>query len=66
MHIIGKNQVFQINYQEWPLFRKFRKTTEFMNTYEEIYGKPFVYEEMKEVESSESFEITKEIRDSVN
>ena len=37
-----------------------------MNTYEEIYGKPFVYEEMKEVESSESFEITKEIRDSVN
>lgn len=65
MHMIGKNQVFQINYQEWPLFRKFRKTNEFMNTYEEIYGEPFVYEEMKELESSESFEITKEVRDNV-
>ena len=66
MHIIGKNQLFQINYQDWPLFRKFRKTTEFMNTYEEIYGEAFVYEEMKELESSESFEITREIRDNLN
>ena len=37
-----------------------------MNTYEEIYGEPFVYEEMKELESSESFEITGEIRDNLN
>ena len=45
MHKIGKDEEFQINYQQWPLFRIFRKSQEFNSSYEEIFGKPFVYEE---------------------
>lgn len=54
MYKIGKDDEFQINYQQWPLFRKFRKSQEFMNTYQEIYGKPFVYNEIKEPVVSET------------
>lgn len=66
MHMIGQDKVFQFNYQQWPLFRNFRKTEQFMSAYEDIYGKPFVYKELKETTSNESLDGAKEIIDIVS
>lgn len=30
------------DYEEWPLFREFRKSEQFLSAYEEVYGEPFV------------------------
>lgn len=56
MHKIGKDEEFQINYQQWPLFRIFRKSQEFNSSYEEIFGKPFVYEETNGSHVNETIE----------
>lgn len=44
---IGNNDEFRVAYQQWPLFRKFRRTEVFKKIYEEIFGQPFTYEENK-------------------
>lgn len=35
--------VKETHYQEWPLFREFRQSEVFLNTYEKIFGEPFVH-----------------------
>ena len=47
MKQIGADNQFKSNYQQWPLFRKFRHTENFKQTYKEIYGVPFLYQEQK-------------------
>ena len=47
MKQIGADEQFMSNYQQWPLFRKYRHTENFKQTYEEIYGVPFLYQEQK-------------------
>lgn len=49
MKTIGKNEDFIENYREWPLFNKFRDTDKFKNTFKEIYGIEFQYEELENI-----------------
>ena len=42
MEKIGSNSSQDTGYREWPLFREFRKSPEFLQTYEKIFNKPFV------------------------
>lgn len=44
---MGSKEEHKINYRTWPLFRKFRETDLFKNTYQEIFGIPFEYEEIE-------------------
>jgi hypothetical protein len=46
MKKIGKKGQFveEPYYHQWPLFHEFRKTDQFLNTYEKIYGHPFAVE----------------------
>lgn len=47
MKNIGKKgNVDEHDYQNWPLFRKFRSTTEFAETFEDVFGRPFSNIEM--------------------
>jgi hypothetical protein len=50
MRGIGKNQeeVPNVAYREWPLFKEFRKTIEFQQTFQEIVGEPLTKLEEKE------------------
>jgi len=34
-------EVTETNYKEWPLFKEFRKSDDFLKAYEEVFGKPF-------------------------
>ena len=43
MKSIGNNSVMSFAYAEWPLFNNFRKTSQFKDTYKEIYGKDYKY-----------------------
>lgn len=43
----GTNKKMQNAYSEWPLFTNFRKKTSFQETYKEIYGEDYKYEETK-------------------
>ncbi len=43
------------DYQEWPLFKEFRTTLEFLTVYEEVFGEKFVVESTEE--SKVSFHI---------
>lgn len=45
MKIIGKNDKMRMAYAEWPLFNDFRKTSQFKDTYKEIYGLDYQYTE---------------------
>jgi hypothetical protein len=46
MERIGERGDFLVetSYHTWPLFRDFRGSTQFLSTYEKIYGYPFVLE----------------------
>jgi hypothetical protein len=63
-------QVSKRAYREWPLFKKFRHTEEFKNTYKEIFGEEIVYIEPKprklEDILSELKEVKKEIERETN
>ena len=44
MKTIGsEGTLTQSDYQEWPLFKEFRKTAEFTDTYKDVFGEPFVH-----------------------
>jgi hypothetical protein len=49
MKIIGttNKHITKDAYREWPLFKEFRKTTEFQLAYKEIFSEEFVYIESK-------------------
>jgi hypothetical protein len=52
---IGKNgKMRELDYQEWPLFKKFRKTDEFLEAYEKIFSNPFVH--LEEIFSADEHE----------
>jgi hypothetical protein len=34
-------------YHTWPLFKAFRTSPQFLKTYEEVYGRPFIVELQK-------------------
>jgi hypothetical protein len=42
MEKIGTNSAQDASYRDWPLFKEFRKSSEFLQTYEKIFHKPFV------------------------
>jgi len=43
MRKIGNSEeVSEVNYTEWPLFRWFRKTDQFKSAFKDIYGRDFV------------------------
>lgn len=58
MEIIGKEGelISEESYLTWPLFRQFRSSSEFRETYEKIYGYSFVAEAKKEVERTKEEE----------
>lgn len=43
MKEIGPKEDLVETYQEWPIFKEFRKSVEFLNAYKIVYGKDFVY-----------------------
>lgn len=44
MKRIGNSgEVTILDYHDWPLFKKFRATPEFLGSYQEVFGKEFVY-----------------------
>ena len=49
MRILGRTHEYlnKNSYREWPLFKKFRKTKEFTQTYQEIFGEELKYTETK-------------------
>lgn len=63
MKLIGKKGVLitEPSYHMWPVFREFRVTEIFLETYENIYGHPFI-EILKEV-TDEKCETIKEEKD---
>ncbi|MCH7605482.1 hypothetical protein IID24_05865, partial [Patescibacteria group bacterium] len=44
MKNIGKSKSMKKNYQDWPLFRDFRSSSEFRKTYKDIYKEEFIFE----------------------
>lgn len=50
MKVMGDNDeiVSRFAYEDWPLFKRFRKTEEFNSTYKEIFGEEFRFEEIQE------------------
>jgi len=42
MEKIGASSAQDTSYRDWPLFKEFRKSSEFLQTYEKIFHKPFV------------------------
>jgi hypothetical protein len=43
MKAIGQNdEIRKSEYRNWPLFLEYRKTDTFLETYEEVFGKPFL------------------------
>jgi hypothetical protein len=42
MEKIGAGSAQDASYRDWPLFKEFRKSPEFLQTYEKIFNKPFV------------------------
>jgi hypothetical protein len=49
----------EVDYQHWPLFKYFIKTDEFLNTYLDIFGKPFLH--IEEILRTEDMQFQKEI-----
>jgi hypothetical protein len=46
MKTIGQSmEVGQFAYHDWPLFKSFRATDEFLKTYEDVFGEPFAVNE---------------------
>ena len=41
MEQIGKDDEFEINYQEWPIFREASLRQDFLDAYEKIFGKKY-------------------------
>jgi hypothetical protein len=41
MRKVGPGKDHKVNYKDWPIFKEFRKSTEFSLTYEEIFGHSF-------------------------
>jgi hypothetical protein len=46
MKNIGNNpeKISTLHYRGWPIFKEFRKTSQFISTYEEIFNEPFHFE----------------------
>lgn len=42
------------SYHDWPLFREFRGTPEFLRAFEDVYGRSFTREVQKEAEKTEA------------
>jgi len=52
MKLIGKDgEITKFDYMHWPIFKEFRKTNQFLEAYENIFGVKFVKEE--ELETSD-------------
>lgn len=41
VNIGSAGEISDLEYKEWPLFREFRKSTKFADTYESVFGLPF-------------------------
>lgn len=42
MRRIGPNATpSKSDYRDWPLFKEYRQSDEFLNTFEEVFGEPF-------------------------
>ena len=42
MRRIGSNSVpSKSDYKDWPLFKEYRKSEEFLEAFEEVFGEPF-------------------------
>ncbi|MBU3640432.1 hypothetical protein [Polynucleobacter sp. Fuers-14] len=45
MRNIGSNgSVKKRDYEDWPIFREFRSTPEFLEVYQEVFSEPFAIE----------------------
>jgi predicted transcriptional regulator YdeE len=51
MKLIGNNpeKISIIHYREWPVFKEFRKTEQFLKAYQEIFNETF---DLKPAQSS--------------
>jgi len=48
MKAIGKGrQPSQLQYQEWPVFKEFRKSEEFGQAYKDVFGEEFKLQEQE-------------------
>ncbi|WEJ61869.1 hypothetical protein [Thiomicrorhabdus lithotrophica] len=54
MLLIGKQGelISELSYIDWPLFKYFRENKYFLETYEEIYGYPYISKALKEAEKT--------------
>jgi hypothetical protein len=58
MKKIGDNGVpSKIDYKDWPLFKKFRLSDDFLQAYEQVFGEPYREAGMQVAEGSESPEM---------
>lgn len=37
-----KDELLHNGYKDWPIFKEFRKSQQFLEAYQKVYGKPFV------------------------
>lgn len=69
MRSIGSaGQVTQADYQEWPLFREFRQSQQFVDAYADVFGEPFVHieESLREEEDQRRKESFQRLKDYVD
>lgn len=58
MKRIGSDGALSIaEYREWPLFRWFRKSTEFLDAYEDVFGEPYVVDRPNESDDAENMDL---------
>ena len=48
MIAMGKSEISEREYEEWPLFKEFRETKQFLEAFEKIFSKPFLEKVEKE------------------
>lgn len=41
MRKLDKNDMHDIDYKDWPIFKEFRKSEDFLKAFQEVYSKPF-------------------------
>ena len=52
MRLIGNNrEPGKFEYREWPLFKEFRKSSEFAEAYKEVFGEEFTLQEQSPLQS---------------
>jgi hypothetical protein len=69
MRAIGpKGVVKEEFYQEWPMFREFRKSDEFASAYQEVFGGPFIHVEkaLKAVEKQKLLDALDKLRKDID